>query len=351
MWSKLGNDVRSVLLAKYEGGILTKDDALALGMNPASLKRRLREHRELLTTSKPIPALSDLYFADPDTDQLMWVEGLRKLKQQHRHISVMHVCDVHFPYQHDPSLEVTYQLMSYLQPHVIVVGSDSADLSLLSTFPNDPDEVSNGDVLDEFESHWIPHINRIRYSCPKAIIVYILGNHEKRIYDFIMRQAPAIRRTVWSRFVNIIRHGDNVLWIGETDTVRIGPLLVTHGNRGGTNPAMGLWMDVGGQCSVMAGHVHRLSYFGKRGEEYMTEAITSGCLTNYPHYHKRKRSSSKWQLGTAIAEVDLGSREVVFHNLKFELEPNRVWVRFERQTFEAPVAAPVGFDPVKDYLA
>lgn len=366
-WSEVPKDTRDRLLKEYELGSDLLVQSKALGMTPQTLRRRIQEYRENLTvifrephiqdtalvlsmpqtltqTMKPSPRLSEYDSLNPQTDQKQFLQHLQALRDTEQHIAVMHLCDIHFPYHHQPSLDVTYQLVRHVQPHLIAVGSDAGDFTLLSSFISDPDEATtDGDVLDEFESYWAEHIQAVRRMAPEAVLFFLLGNHEKRIYDFIMRLAPPIRNTVWRRFVEIVRQGKEVLWLGETDTARIGPLVVTHGTKTGSNPARALWEEAGGQVSVMAGHVHRLSYYGKRGEDYMTEAITSGCLTNYPHYQKRVRHT-KWQLGTAIAEVNLQGREVRFENLKYELESDFVYVRYERKTFAAPIDIPVGYE-------
>jgi hypothetical protein len=108
-----------------------------------------------------------------------------------------------------------------------------------------------------------------------------------------------------------------------------------HGNRYGKYVAKGLLEDVGYQVSVMCGHNHRLNEYTKRGEDYAVRAAVSGCLCKYPHYMKGKRLRDRWQLGTAIAEVNIRGREVRIHNLLFNKEQDRVWVWFERKHFES----------------
>jgi hypothetical protein len=105
-----------------------------------------------------------------------------------------------------------------------------------------------------------------------------------------------------------------------------------HGNRVSQNVAKTVLQDVGYQCWVQFGHVHRLDAFIKRGEDFQVGAVASGCLCLYPHYH-RGRMTSKWQQGTAIMEVDLNSRFVKIENLLFERDQDKVWVRFERKLF------------------
>ena len=61
------------------------------------------------------------------------------------------------------------------------------------------------------------------------MLVYIYGNHEWRILRYLETQAPKIRNTVMKAWRNILRHGGDVLYLGDnTDWVRIGPLLVMH---------------------------------------------------------------------------------------------------------------------------
>src|SRR5690606_27235332 len=99
-----------------------------------------------------------------------------------------HCCDVHFPFQHDAT-----------QPDVIVVGSDTIDFAALSSFEPDPD-LESADELELFAYYWDLHIIEIRDRCPDAVLVYILGNHERRIYAYADRQAPAVRNTLFKRF-------------------------------------------------------------------------------------------------------------------------------------------------------
>lgn len=299
---------------------------------------------------KPPSPLTDIYWIDPKTDQGDFIHRLHQLRDDYGRVSVMHACDIHFPYENKPALEVFYQLFDHVQPQICAVGSDAGDFSIISSFAQDADEDDGEDVLDAFDAKWTPHIHRLKESNPDVLLFFLLGNHEKRIYDFILRQAPQIRNTVWRRFQSIVRCDGRVHWLGDTPSARTGPLLIQHGNRTSLNPAKSLLEDLTYQVSTMAGHVHKLSYWGKRGEDFSTSAVTSGCLCNYPHYMKRERMTVKWQLGTAIADVDLRGREVRFDNLEFQVEPDRVWVRYERKNFEAENYQPSQFLTYEEYL-
>ena len=168
------------------------------------------------------------------------------------------------------------------------------------------------------------------------------GNHERRIRAFLNRQAPKFRKRILRDFTNIIRCGGSVFYVGNTDYVRVGPLVVHHGIRTGFNAAKNSLLDAGSQLSMMGGHVHYPSEYEVRGEEHTVKSVISGCLCSYPHYMEGERMTKPWSLGTAVADVDLRSRDVDLTNLMFKLDLDRVWLRYERQVFEAPVPAGEG---------
>jgi hypothetical protein len=298
------------------------------------------------------PALTDLTYLDPATDQGVFLERLHAARADGGYATVAHVCDIHAPYQHAPALDVTYQLLKYVWPRFIVVGSDFFDFSSLSAFPQDADDAERDDALDALETPWNAHISALTKASPASTLVFVLGNHEKRIFDFINRQAPQVRHTVWRRFVQIVRCGGRVLWLGETDTVRFGPLRVMHGNRHNVHVAQSLLQDTAYQLNVMAGHVHRLTFANKRGDDFPVSAITSGCLCHWPSaYMKRKTPTQKWMLGTALAEVNLRGRDVHLDNLEYQMDSSAVWARFERRTFSAAIPAPTGLISFEDWIA
>lgn len=57
-----------------------------------------------------------------------------------------------------------------------------------------------------------------------------------------------------------------------------------------------------------------------------------------------------WQLGTAIATVDLYTREVDFDNLVFKMNNREIWVTWRGQVFGAPVPPPQNLVSFAEYL-
>lgn len=233
----------------------------------------------LVTAPTLASRLTDIHHITPGTDQAAW---LAWLGTQDRYLTVMHLCDIHFPFHDNGALGLAYQLVAQAQPNMVVVGSDAFDFSLLSSFGVDPDtDVGYEDELDGMERYWNAHIREIKQRAPDARLVYILGNHERRIITYLIKQAPALRKTVMRRFIDLIRCNGSVWWLGEVDRVRVGPLLVQHGNRHGTNVAKALLDDQGYQVSTMLKHK------------------TSRCKLGYHLYH-----DLRW--GLSLGEVDMG---------------------------------------------
>jgi hypothetical protein len=187
------------------------------------------------------------------------------------------------------------------------------------------------DELEVFDREWRKHISTLKPLAPNAILVFIYGNHEFRILKFLEQCAPKLRKTVIKAWINMVRCDGQVLYMGDNeDPVRIGPLLVMHGNRTTVKPATSVYNDLGGQLSAQFGHVHRMDEYIRRGADFDVVVVASGCLCKTGHY-LRGRARVKQTQGTSVMSVDLNSRYVHIDNLKFEKDRGRLWVRFERK--------------------
>jgi len=330
----------SIVLLQLSSSMSYDEIAEKYGSTPGSIRARVSEAKRQVPRTAPLSGINNI---DPTTDQGVYIEALENARDI-GWISVMHCADVHFPYHNPAALEVFYKLAESVRPFFIFVGSDEADFNSISHFSYDPDDsTGEPDVLDEYERHHSNHVTRLLAASPDSVLVHILGNHEKRIYDHVLAHAPNLRKTISQKYTEIARAQGRVLWMGEVDTVRVGEgLLVTHGNRATTNAAKSLLEAAAFQVSIMAGHVHRLTQWGVEGEDYDVSAVTSGCLCASPAPYQKRKRSNPFHIGTAIADVNLKSKEVRFNNLKFNVLPDQISVRFERQTFDAGQPRPAG---------
>lgn len=272
--------------------------------------------------------LTDIEHIDPDTDQMEFLAWLGSHARQQDRLLVAHMADVHYPFQDKEAVALALKVYEETQPDVIVVGSDAMDFHLISHFGSDPDAGGAAeDILDQMESYWNPMVYDIKQAAPNARLIFIYGNHEFRLIRFLLENAPKLRRTVLRRFQEIVRAQGRVWWLGETDYVRIGPLVVMHGNRYGVNAAKNSLQDVAYQVSVMMGHGHDLNQYGVRGEDYSVTAVMSGCLCQLkPHYYRAKRMRKKWRHGTALADITLSNRNSTIYNLEFFKDSQGMYV-------------------------
>lgn len=272
-----------------------------------------------------------------------WNAALASLSKRKRWVTVAHIADVHFPHHDKQALALAYELIRRKQPDIIIVGSDTADFSVISSFGADPDEYEQiTDVIDDFCEYYHPHVDELRAIAPNAIILFLMGNHEERIYAEMRENAPKLRRTIERAWVDAVRYGGRVLWIGNTQEVEIGYLLVKHGDRHNEGVAKSLLEQECYQVSVMAGHVHRLTTYTKTGRKYSVTAITSGCLCKpIPDYtaKKGKRPTNTWQQGMAFATVDMQGVDVFFENIAIKHIGNRLVAISDNSVVEMPLAA------------
>lgn len=348
-WGKLSPDEISRIVNLYNtGGEPAVDaDAKQLGIKTVTLARHCRNYNQYkrimenapvlksgietdvtgdfitLPFNLPTPRLTDLTRVPADSDAARWIEFLLTRSATDHVLTVMHACDVHAPY-HDPvALDLFYQIVANARPDVVVVGSDFADFYGLSSFATNPDRNEEGaDVLDCFEIHWKAHIDAILAASPGTIPVFIFGNHERRLLRFLMDNGKKVRKRMLRSFVETVQQGGKVLYLGEVDHARMGPLQVEHGSRVGDNSPKARLLDEGGQISLMFGHVHKENFFSIRGADYTVKAISSGCLClTTPHYANPGQSSlpgRKWTNGTVVATLSLNDRLVNYEIVEFQ---------------------------------
>jgi hypothetical protein len=252
----------------------------------------------------------------------------------------MHLCDIHFPYQYHPAIDLSIQLVAYTQPHVCVIGSDEFDFMRLGSFDVDY-RLANPELddLDLIRQHHYNFVDRLIEASPNTLFVWIFGNHDYRLYRYLLKNSPNIAKTVMRDFAELVRYQGRVLFMGETDQVKIHNLIVAHGTRAGVNPAKQHFEIVGGQINYTAGHVHRRSFYQRQGYYGGFVSATSGCLCQLqPHYLSYRQDKTAWEHGTNICEIKANSDRsgALFENLKIEENENGLYsVRHHNLTFTA----------------
>lgn len=322
-------------------GLTNQEIAAQLGVTTRIAKDRRRNwvNRQILdSVVKPQPKMPK---TDP-TDRTWWVEHIT---EQTGTKTVMHICDVHFPFTDKAALALVLQIFADLKPDYAVVGSDSLDLLGMSRFISNPHLLSLVD--DEVETaglFWRWYIATLQKLSPGTIFVYLDGNHEQRLMRYLYENAARVQITVQKAWVNMLRLDGAVKYLGQIPEIRFNGLSIIHGQRTNIHASQStLKDDFAGQRCVGFGHVHRFTEAVIEGPSHNVWATSSGCLMLQPPYyapHKRE------QQGTNIYWTDMDSSHpsARYAQLVFSKRDNgALWTVANGRIYEAHASDKIGY--------
>ena len=216
--------------------------------------------------------------------------------------------DFHVPY-HDPILfDLFLRFASDFKPDYLVINGDFLDCFAISKFDKIP---HSGRMKDELKMGW-KLLKKIRDALPEAEIGYIEGNHEFRLRQYLIRNAPEIYDLAPTLSELLELNQFNIDWVGTkegaskwVDTYkRFGQLYVGHWDRVNKHSAMtakNLVEDKG--VSLIQNHVHRGGVYHKRLEDgRQLVGIENFCMCDLsPNY----MGNVNWQQGWTVVYTDL----------------------------------------------
>ena len=166
-------------------------------------------------------------------------------------------------------------------------------------------------MKDELDLGW-KLLKKIRDTIPETEISYIEGNHEFRLRQYIIRNAPEIYDLAPDLPELLELNQFNIEWVGTkegaskwVDTYKqFGQLYVGHWDRVNKHSAMtakNLVEDKG--VSLIQNHVHRGGTYHKRLEDgKQLVGIENFCMCDLnPDY----MGNPNWQQGWTVAYIDL----------------------------------------------
>jgi predicted phosphodiesterase len=319
-------------------GLKNKQIASELGVTKNTVIGALWRHEQVMkAVDTPKPQLTVL----PPPDKVPSVEewggekaepqvrefrdALKKLERDKRYVVVEHDHDNHFPY-HDPNAQaMRSKARQAVQPDLIVGGSDAGDFPTISRFEADR-RISNVRPLSHFRDFWWPHVSQMVYDAPKALRVWIDGNHDERVWLNIEAGVdPDVRTSYHAETIQANKH---VYWLGTGDEsleVLVGnALVVTHGTRANVHTAAATLNAYDNQYSVLAGHSHRPDYF-TRGTKYKVSASIGGCGCLLKPHYDRRNLHSHWQHSYQYAVVDTLTETAVVNLVEFYHTSESIW--------------------------
>jgi len=238
------------------------------------------------------------------------------------------------------AIAVAFAIVADEQPDLVVLVGDNAD------FP----EFGKYRLTPAFQRTTQATIDRLGVLCaqlrsaaPDARIVWIAGNHEERLPNFIIDNAAAAfglrqanKPETWPvlSVPNLCRFDEHdieylpgypasSLWINER-------LRVIHGTRvrsGGSTAHAYLATE---KTSVIFGHVHRREYAARTREDHdgakETMAASPGCLARIDGAVPSTNGGTDldgrpivrhedWQQGLAVVEYEVGDGRFTYHNV------------------------------------
>lgn len=244
------------------------------------------------------------------------------------------ISDIHRPFEDEEALYAVYDFLEEFQPDVLFVNGDACDFPDISRFSNSPIDILTDEDLKDLSALVVesnqknigvkfikPRLQRefekiyrlfkkLRELCPKARIIWILGNHEFRLQRYVEENA--------GHLAGVRRPGDKEEILSLADVTRVrelnievvfsgliqsyttyGGLLIGHFYKvcaKSAYTARNLLQQK--QQSLVQPHVHRLgAHYKTNHDGKMMVAVEMGCLCRLdPQYMQ----NPNWQHGFVV---------------------------------------------------
>lgn len=254
---------------------------------------------------------------------------MAKLKTTDDVVRVVVTGDHQIPFHNTPAIRLARQIIAEVDPHKIVNVGDFADLPDLSTkFVHSPDYTNQ---LRGVRTSARDIIEKDKAAAPGAEYIYIDGNHEKRLSDFVAAKVPELwELTADGEALSILNYL-NVADLVDTHVAPYGAhyvqrfgnggkFLFTHGARAtkyAAHAELGDHMKSG-----ISGHTHRFQMAFQNGFDSVKGWWSNGALCNVrgpltpPGFHGGTDLKNQQQ-GVTVITFDLkrglfGVEPVVF---------------------------------------
>jgi hypothetical protein len=210
---------------------------------------------------------------------------------------------------HDPkALAVVLSVIRDVEPHTIIHGGDLLDCYTLSQ-KFDPDPADLFTIQDEVDAA-AAHLDEVAQIAPKALRIWLEGNHENRLTRLVCGLPGAHRELArlkvfqraltWEAIMGIADIGWSFIPLKGQSRADILPKLISkHGttvSKWSGHTAKNEWMKYG--KSGTSGHTHRLGSFyhnDHNGAHIWNETGCTCKITNVPYM-----DDPDWQQGLLV---------------------------------------------------
>jgi UDP-2,3-diacylglucosamine pyrophosphatase LpxH len=186
-----------------------------------------------------------------------------------------------------------------VQPGIVILGGDFMEIEALSWWLKDKRKTMEGKYYSKEVAKANRELDSIQKLCPEAKIVYLEGNHEYWVSQYLDRNPAMVGSIEIPTVLGLESRG--VEWVKENTLYRVGKLNFLHGIYCNMYHARKHLEELGDNC--MYGHVHKPQVFVKeqraRGKTY--GAWSTGCLCDLnPHWLRGHPNS--WKHGFGYVE-------------------------------------------------
>lgn len=227
--------------------------------------------------------------------------------------------DQQIPYQDDKAVELWFQVMKWMKPHVVDYLGDTSDQFCFGRFEEGrtaefmkklpvatPEEMYAKYVIEQ-EKDTAEFYRKTRKMRPNAEIFSALGNHDVRVFDYVDRKMPDIIKDITPESLwGLDNLGIDYIHYNEPPKERYGGLFAHHGISASAEAGASVKSDVlSFGVSMIRGHSHRMGTYYKHFE------LRNETLRGYEIGHMCKVDSDgfkytqlhNWQQGFAVGII------------------------------------------------
>ena len=249
--------------------------------------------------------------------------------------------DFHAPKQHEPSCEIFYQMIEYLNPDRIYLLGDILTLDNFSRYDKIPDAPL---WIEDVAQAGIVLNNIAQAAADDTQLYWLEGNHEQRLRKHLIRHDPWLyghlnvpklfTLTNNNTAINAVNRynyiEDNEVFYDDLNLVlKHGNKVRKHSGVSGRAELEILWL------SVVVGHCHRLALVKRSSgrsrykDEQVAFAVETGCMCDYDQYYIEGHTTD-WQHGFSVLTIDR-SDETPF------IDPSSVEIKNGKALFEGKI--------------
>lgn len=236
-----------------------------------------------------------------------------------RQLTAAILSDIHFPFEDPEALRLAIEIIGAVTPDLVILNGDIVDFFGVSRYPTPPQRRVN--FAKELESSR-ERLHGLLREYHTAQWIYIEGNHEYRLRQYLYRKAQELADLEALSIPNLLALPGHVTYLAHVEEpqsredfaapqIRLGKLFILHGDTVRTN---GATINVARTVflrllkPVLIGHWHRVQSYTQTDYEGVTSgAWVTGCLCRpRPHYD----TGRIWGQGIAVIAVENGFFEV-----------------------------------------